>query len=249
MSQIPDHILKRLQKLLKLAKGAKEVGSLAEAENAATRANEILLEYNLSTDDVDLEDKPKVGQSKVNDWENKEQERINFMPKNEGKWLIELYFCICKHNLCRGLSNGRYNFTILGEPQNIEMVKYIAEQLKHKLRHLARDGWKKYQEQGGWDKKNAYIRGFLLGAVEGIDSKLYDQRWEMEQKNNKITDLIHIKGNAVKEYEEANFKNIGSFKSGKSRAWDGQADGYEAGQKVEINKGLGSNAVNQKLLG
>ena len=151
--EIPKNIYEKLQKLLRKADSAKEVGNLAEAEAFANKASEILMEYNLSREQIDLEDKPKVVRDHI------PNTMKDFLPKNEGRWLVLLYNVIARHNLCRIVTHedGRKGLSVMGEKINIEIVRYICDQLEAKIRILVKQAYRDYR---GLEKKNAFIRGF-----------------------------------------------------------------------------------------
>lgn len=236
---IPKEIYERLQKLLRKAESAKAMGSLAEAEAFANKATELLMEYNLSRENIDLEDKPKV----IRDWIKDK----NFLPKNEGRWLILLYFTICKHNLCRGITqdDGHEGFSIVGEKVNVEIVRYICDQLEVRLRGMAKAAYKTYY---GSEKKNAFVRGFLLGAIQGIDVKLSQHLREMVVSNANITALVVVKNKAIAEFVDQEFGTLRSGRGARYSAQDGKAQGFEAGKNIDIHKGVGKGAIDRNLL-
>lgn len=238
-SNIPKEIYERLQKLLRKSESAKAMGSLAEAEAFANKATELLMEYNLSREQIDLEDKPKV----IRDWIKDK----NFLPKNEGRWLVLLYHTICKHNLCRGISqnDGHDGFSICGEKINVEITRFICDQLEARLRPMAKQAFKTYI---GHEKKNAFTRGYLLGAVQGIDAKLSEHLKDLVVSNPNITALVVVKGKAVKDFIAQEFTGLGLGRKASYSAQDGKAQGYEAGKKIDIHRGVGKGAIDRNLL-
>ena len=244
---IPDNILKRIQKLLSLAEGAKQIGSMAEAANAAQKAQDLLLEYNLSHDEVlnaSTKEERVVGQQKV-DYEGMIQGK-------EGDWVRDLYFVIGKNNLCKIiLIQNKWTkqklICIIGESHNVEIVKYFVEYLVPQIRQLARQSWSKYY---GEDKRGAYIRGFLLGCVKGIDDQLSGHIKAMAAQNEKINALVRVSDLNIQKYVAANFGRLGTVKSASRSAQDGIKDGREAGRNISLHKGVngGGNAFNKGLL-
>jgi hypothetical protein len=312
--EIPEDILKRIKILLAFQADAKKRDSLAELENATQRVAELMMKYNLSMSDIDLEDKPKVDDNEVG--------ADKILVKNEGDWIRLLYHGICRYNFCRAINLSQWSsnvyseidprpisnvndpnydsntwwawrdrhFTgngkpkeilgikIIGEKINIEMAQYIIDQLISRIRPLAKQAWKEYEQKTEMmkvaahrykddslfnsiqerEKKNTFIRGFLSGAVTGIYKKLKEQRDLMEieaipklsQGNNPITDLIHIKSDAIQKYIDQNIqltKGKGSSR-GNSKSEDGKQKGFRAGYSMDINKGLNTNNLNQNLL-
>jgi hypothetical protein len=236
MTKITDELYEKLQKLLRKAESARELGSLAEAEAFAMKAQAILMEYNMAMEDVDLEDKPKVEGPHITD--------KDFLPKNEGRWLVLLYQVIARYNMCRAVTHnhGADGITLCGEKINIETVRYICDQLEAKLRVCVKDEFRRY---AGPEKKGAYTRGFYLGAVEGIRAKLESNKTEMQNDNRNITALIVVKDAAVVQFMQNEFGRMGRSKGAKTSSADGRSTGYKTGQGMSINKGVGyKNAGN-----
>lgn len=240
-NNIPPELYERLQKLLRKSESAKELGSLEEAEAFAMKAQQILMEYNLTEDQIDLSHKEKVIEDYMQD--------KDFLPKNESRWLVLLYHCICKHHLCRGISHshGKYGFSIFGEKTNVEIVKYICDQLEVRIRILAKEAYRSYQ---GHEKRNAFYRGFFFGAVEGIDAKLSENKQEIIKNNENLYGLIVRKNEEVnKAVKETYGGTLGRGKGTRTSAAHGREIGYQKGKSMEIHKGVGgSGAYGQKLL-
>lgn len=151
---------------------------------------------------------------------------------------------------------------LVGEPMNIEMTKYIVVQLINKVRPLVKDAWKQYDETPfipdyietdlGYtvkEKKGQFRRGFLMGFVRGVQRKLSDQKKNMEIKQPQLKTMALTLTNKVDLWVDQNIKfSKGRMRSGGSKSNDGSTMGYAAGLKTTINKGVGSNQLNQKLL-
>lgn len=198
---VPINVLAKVQKLLSLADGAKAVGSTAEAENAASKASRLLMEYNISEEEA-----RQFGQTK----KAVKEESIDHTKKNgpkEGDWVRHLYSGIAKHNLCQVIiqkGHGKYKIPdtliLIGTDTNRELVNYFAEYLVPQIRQLARKSWSEYM---GKEKRLSYIRAFLLGCAHGIAHKLAEQQEQMAAQNPKITDLVHVTGKEIQTYIDA----------------------------------------------
>ena len=250
MKEVPKSIFEKIKKLLCLAEGARAINSLHEAELATLKAQELLLEYNLSIENINLRDKEPIIKDSVNNWDKPNDFKVNFAPKNEGKWIISLYFCICRHNFCRGISHKNHDFTILGEKHNTEIVNYICQQLITKLRILAKESYKKYcHEERGYENKGSYIRGFFKGAIDGINDKLYSQKVKIMSENTNINALVLVKNEALKKFEAKEYPKLGIFNPGHNNSYYGKIHGYKTGNNLSINKAIETSALNQKMLG
>lgn len=282
--ETPDHILQRLQKLLRKAESAKKTGSVAEAEAFAMKAQEIMAEYNLSMQDVSLEDKPKMGDIQM--------DAKDIFPKNQGTWIRDLYHTIAYYNYCRAINfvvdladlypeeyaklNDNYGtkswadlydkfydkkgedrtittIRLIGEAHNVEMTKYIVDQLINKAKPLARHAWKAYQDNPPrfdvMEKKGQYLRGFLSGFVTGISIKLAANKKRMETDKPELTTMALVLRDQVDDYYKEKFKTADKkIRSGGTKSEHGQEEGIKKGLETDINKGLGTNDLNQKLL-
>lgn len=240
---IPEHIKVKLQKLFAFEEGARNIGSLHEAENAALRIQEILMNYNLQREDIKEKSKYKI----------KYIELVKYYKKNEGRWIVSLFANISQHNMCDVITQSipkTHLFDrvlILGEEVNIEIVEYTVEQLIPVLRYLSKDAWKAYN---GPEKRNAFIRGFLQGAVWGVSARLAAELNHIRTENVKADALVLHEKAKVREFRDEQFPTLGKEKKSSLTAFDGQRAGYKKGKELSIKKGLNgdSNALNQKLI-
>lgn len=149
---------------------------------------------------------------------------------------------------------------LIGEEHNVEMTKYIIDQLINKAKPLARAAWKGY-DKASWhelgledewapkEKRGQYLRGFLSGFVTGISVKLSATKKKMETDKPQIATMALTLRNQVEDYYKVKFKDAGkTHKGGGNKSEHGNNKGFEKGLETQINKGLGTNELNQKLL-
>lgn len=245
--QIPEDVLKRLNKLLNLAEGAKAVGSLAEAENAAARAQQILMQYNLSEEDARA-----FGTTKAPITEDR-IETSEMTSGKEGDWIPTLYHHIAKNNLCFVLmtrshkKGGGKDIILFGTEANRQVVEYFASYLIPLIRNLAR---KAFSEYLGEEKRGAFIRGFLTGCVQSIGQRLSTTVEQMSQQDSKITGLIRVSGQEIKQYLDNSAYRVRTSRSMTKRSARGGLEmGREAGKSISLNKGVnGGSTFNKGLL-
>ena len=245
MPEIEEAILTKIQKLLNLKVGAEQIGSLHEAENAAIRVTELLLKYNLELEDVTGFVKPDA----------KDIRRFNeegiINPKNEGKWIHALYNILCKYNFCKMITNtSKYNTKadyaiLIGTKDNVESVKFLAEQLEARIRTAEKGAWTRNNSR---EKRNTFRRGFFQGAVFGIHSQLMEKRAMEQMQNNKVTALVLSRDTKLKEFIQNEFSRLtqGKANRGLSGA-NGHSMGYETGKNMNINKGVEGTISNKYL--
>lgn len=162
-----NSILSKLKKLQRLYEGAKAINSEAEAANAAAKIQNLLTQYNLSMADLDSvaddSQKSSVTEDQLDD---------RWSRKTGGAWDQLLLYGICKYNFCytivsqkhtsRITSGGRLvyevrrKFIVIGEQQNIEVVKWLFAVLSRQLYELSKKRYKEYLA----DDSQALIRSF-----------------------------------------------------------------------------------------
>ena len=239
--EIENNILERIQKLLNLQKGAEAIGSLHEAELAAVRVHELLLKYNLDLADITGFVKPEA--SKISRFD--ERDIVN--PKNEGQWIHALYNVLCKHNFCRivviNMRDIKYA-SLIGTKVNVESVKFLGDQLENRIRIAEKDAWK---QNSSSEKRNAFRRGFFMGAVRGIDTQLELKKKEEAALNNKVTALVLSNKDKLDKFMNDEFNNLKSGKPTRVSASTGMAMGYAKGRSMNINDGIAGSTSRPQL--
>lgn len=197
MTNIDPKIIEKIQKLINLKEGAEAIGSMHEAENAATRLQEFLFKYNL---DLDTVKKSKI-EAKA-EMDNASFNVSDKQDKRESNWIPELYVAVAKNLLCEVRVSGTY-IRVIGHKHNVSLVLYIAEQLVAKVRIAEKGAWGKYDKEPDYpykEKRGTFRRGFLKGCGEGINRKLEQQKREMSKEHNPFALMIVNKELEVKEY-------------------------------------------------
>lgn len=159
-SKISEELLEKIQKLLDKANSAKEIGSLAEAEVFISKVHDLLTKYNLS-----LESLEQSNSSKNNEFEIQESDKIIIgLNKEEGIWEDSLIKVITLNNYCDRLRypnylkdergnylrtpqgdrrQAGYSYSIIGQPQNVMMCKYMYDILKELFPKLGGESYNK----------------------------------------------------------------------------------------------------------
>jgi rRNA processing protein Krr1/Pno1 len=191
---IDQKIIERVQKLLNLKEGAEAVGSYAEAENAASRLQDLLMRYNLDLDTVrasTIEKKAEMSDEWIHCGDKQD--------KRESNWIPDLYYAIASNNLCKVWIYDK-SVRIIGHKHNVALVSYITEQMIAKIRIAERQAFKIYETQGGFEKRGTYRRGFFKGASIGIGVRLKKDKEVMTQDNNPFAVMIVSRESEVMEY-------------------------------------------------
>jgi len=236
-------IIERVQKLLELQKGAEAIDSLKEAANAAEKVQKLLLKYNLEMADITRHEPKKksaMGKSSYREVNAK---------KNEGRWIYDLYSALARHNFCQliltsyRMENGKKNkyVNLVGTKENVQVVKFLAEQLESRLRVLETRAWK---TEGIWadEKRNAFRRGYFMGACSGIGSQLSEVKRRAMQESVKVTDLVVQTDKQLNDAVALIFPLLRNGRRTKapSAAIAGSL-GYRDGKSININRGVNGN--------
>jgi len=238
--EAPQHILERIQKLLNLAEGAKDIGSLNEAENAAAQAQKLLVKYNLSL--MDVEEGTVVETISKEIIKTMSQEK-----KSEGTWISDLWNVIATHNYCKVLffGRGKWHISLHGEKHNRMVVNDLVVSLIPRIRGLTGKYRKNYLtnlEEGTpeWmiEKKGTWTRGFLKGAVQGINSKLNTQSKHLEETMEGVQEMGLMKRDQMADYIAETYPKLGSCAPSRTKGHSGHSQGYEAGKNLSINRGI-----------
>lgn len=237
-SGIDPKLVEKIQKLENLREGAEAIGSMAEAENAAMRIQELLFKHNLTMD--------QVSATKIREKVTMMQDKFDLDPhqaKTEADWLAKLIFAISPLFMCQAVKTTtrrhRYDqgiMTILGEKNNVAVVIYTVEQLINKIDVAEKMEWKRY---AGHEKRNTFRRGFLVGAVAGITSKLRAQQEELKRENNSLALMVINKQKEVEKFTQEVFPRLKTARAASLMSRDGRSSGYEAGRNMNINRGVG----------
>ena len=244
-------IIEKVQKLLELQKGAEAVDSLEEAANAAEKVQKLLLKYNLEMADI-TRHKPK----KKSEMGRGAYRKVN-AKKNEGQWIYALHTELAQHNFCQviltsyRMENGKKNkfVNLVGTIENVQVVRFLAEQLESRLRVLEVRAWKN-EGRHFHEKRNAFRRGYFIGACQGIGSQLDEAKHRAMQESVKVTDLVVQTDKRLKEAVALIFPYLSNGRRTKRpSALIGSNLGYRDGKNISINKGIegGENNVAGQL--
>ena len=234
-----EKLIKTIQNLLDLAA---DKSSVHEAETAAKKAQELIMKYNIEEAALHGGKQAAI----------KDEEYLIYKHQihEEGKWLRDLFHAVAKHNFCqivigktrvKGVAKrfpDKYywmdKFYILGEADNVELVKFLSEQLMHKLREAFKQDWELYT---GDESKGIYMRSFFKGAASGVYWKLAEQQ-EQFSKDESTNALILRKDAAVTEYKHTKWPKLGKSRNTSATSNEGWSNGYSAGKSANINAGL-----------
>ena len=237
---------------MNLQKSAESLGNEGEAHAAAAGISRLLLEYNLSLNDIPGEEKidnPIVAE----DTPVKRQ-----IP---GPWFGMMAQVCCDYNFCKVLCISQYNFKtgrykresvrVVGRKKNVEVVLYLISFLEHTLTAIGKRKYPSYRKDmvmrfGRTPKtETMFLRSFLAGAVYGLRDQ-FRQQQEQVAASTDVAGLVKTSDAEIKAFLSG--QGIGVAKGSKASIDSLIAgQGYSAGRDVEIHKGIYANAVSEDL--
>ena len=205
-----DSVLKKLRKLQNPYEGAKKINSEGEANAAAAAIQRLLIQYNLSMDEIGTDEeksKDTVLEEKVDGFTYK---------SIGGEWEFRLLYVLCKWNFCKCFQvGGTYKrLMIFGKKENIETVKWLRSMLAERFVSFSKNRFKEYQKTVEYAMKpismDKYQRSYLMGCAAGLDAKLKEESDREKAKDAefgaKVTALVVRNDTAVTEYIENKYK-------------------------------------------
>lgn len=236
-----DRILEKLRKLMNLQRSAESLGNEGEAHAAAAGISRLLLEYNLSLDDIP--DSEKLDNPVV-------AEDLPVKKSIPGPWFEGLVMVCCQYNFCRALRISEYdprthrtrktNVRIVGRKKNVEVVQYLVSFLEHALTVAGKRKYPSYRADSllrlGVTPKTEpmFMRSFLAGACYGLREKFEEQRGQVSSTTD-ITALVKTSDSEIDDF--LIFQKIGTARGSRAAVDERIArSGIEAGRNVEIHK-------------
>lgn len=232
-----DKIKDKIKKLLALQKSAEEIGSLEEAQNAAGQISKLLMKYNLELSDIEdeVEKEFLVNGIKLHE--------ILPYNKSHGRWLSSLYHIIAMHNFCSTVSWKTANpndciIEIWGEEYNVEVVKDLAFNYATQIIKLEKQRWKEFGESMG-EKRNAFRRGYYVGANNGLYSVLSNKQKEVVAEHGESA--LMIINNTLAKIDELQKQVHDDLKDRRKASYSASnagALGYEDGKNLKGRRSL-----------
>ena len=169
--EVPENILAKIRKLLRLKESAIKIGSEGEAHAAAEAVNRLLTSYNLSLMDVTPEEQKNMISVS-------ESEKITYQDTYGNIWKRDLLRIICEYNFCRILLHGGTTYmVVVGTRENAEVVLSLYNYLRSVFRRLSVERCTEYvATRRGYYRtkkfKRNYIKSYLLGCCTGLRNNL-----------------------------------------------------------------------------
>jgi hypothetical protein len=244
-----ESVILKIKKLFALAR---KNPNPHESEAAAAKAQELLLRYNLSEQELD------AFRSK--------QERITRQfytghqsPKGlqEVRWKIQLADAVAKNNLCKVVHHPYLKkISWIGTESNIEISKFLYETLVYDIEFLADKLWKDIMTLRELERTHegmnlfkdpslrtvhgrVWKKSFYLGMVKSLGERLTQNLNNLKADAN-INALVVSNSQALKEFVDQEFGRLGRGNWGSGGQLNGSAyrTGIEKGKTIQFKKGV-----------
>lgn len=233
-----DKILDRIRRLLALSTSSNEF----EAALAASKAQDLLLKYNLEM-------------SQIKQDRGDEVERWNFQTPLFDVWLGPLMNAVATANLCRVVQGKSYmpghrngndfvpgrdmrEFYLFGKRPNLEVTEFMYAYLAAEIDRLTPKG-----------KGVKYKTSFRIGAVNTVAERLR-QELKNFQSSEETRALIVVSDTALAEKVREAFPKLSKGRSVNVGDYGAYMDGKAAGKSIQFRQGVsGKNPAGQGLLG
>jgi len=243
-----DNVLSKLRKLKALYEGAKAINSEGEANAAAAAIQRLLIQYNLSMEEIGSDEQKKADVVI-------EETTSGFTYKSiGGEWEFRLVYVLCKWNFCKCFQYGKTykSLLIFGKQENLETVKWLRQLLSERFVSFSKTRYKEYQKTMEYAHKpmsmDKYQRSYLMGCTAGLDSKLKEEsdrdKIQDQDYGTKVTALVVRNDSAISEYISNKYKTEKGRRT-KVNIDSSYAFGFNDGKNTELHKQVSSGAKSQ----
>jgi hypothetical protein len=234
---ISDNLLSKIKKLLAKAASCRAIGSQAEAEAFATKAQSMLDEHKLSMSDLEFE------QMKQDDPINRE--RINWsdfglsMKHKRCNWLEALSHIVSKAHGCRFLVRTKTNLiTFIGRKVDRQVAIYVTGTLARAIEELSNARYNSFYYEMEKAKTQWRARGFresyIMGFIAAIAARYAARSAALKQ--NSPAALIRVGTHDVDVWiKEQDFKNAADINRPSTQNIHGYMRGKQDGDKANID--------------
>ena len=224
-NDIPDKILERIRKLIRLKESTTSEG---EAKAAATHVNRLLKEYNLSLLDVN-EKRPETV------FEIRESGAISYKDAFGNYW---------KRDLLRGTTD----MLIVGTQENIAAVTVLYDYLRTAFRRLADKRHMEYvSTKRGYYRTEKYRKKYIRSYLEGVTPGLRDQFEAMRSTSAeevRETALVHCHNALIERYLETIGTSPSKVQPRKSKTdYSAYSSGMGDGRSISLHRQINGGNV------
>lgn len=244
------NVIARIQKLRALAKSSNEF----EAANAAAAAAKLIDQHQLSEMDLQLKGEKEAEEVEV-------IEKPLFRTGRVMLWMDQLAQVLAGHYGCtiylatvpleaditkpmKGVRGTEKAMKMVGRKSDAEIVQYMFDWLQPLIIELTKTH--------AYGKGMAYSQNYALGVVKGIKTQLDRQHEEAKREahaagQSQAMVLLDNRAIVARQVLAAKVGRLNKRQSQLSSNAEAQARGRQAGENIQLKKGLGTSAPNKLL--
>jgi hypothetical protein len=260
-------LLDKIKKLLALGNDLSTTQQ--EAQSALRKANQLLLQHNLTLTDVEVS-------SIQSDIVETDKSKLAFGSiREEGQWEANLLNVLCYYNLCHSIKHvttysSKGSLSIIGKKHNVEIVTYLFDVARQMFRSLSKQEYNKHRKQvleqftpEGLSERDClkqkhlgyrmpWIRSYLKGCVFGLSAKLKLEKKSVEKdiSGDKYAVMCTNTSVAIENFKKQQYSNLKKGRVvGKIKNDHGAySKGLIAGRNSNLSKAISSRETTAKQL-
>jgi hypothetical protein len=246
-----EKVLAKIKKILALSRNNP---SVEESASAAAKVQELLMQHNLSEDEVDAF---KTREERITE-QFYSGHRADI---NEVQWKLNLSWSVGKANLCKVIHHPRTKeISWIGKESNILIATFLFETLCADLERIADKLWKdiltlrKLEVETGMNlftdpslrrvHGKTWKKSFFIGAVKAISERLTANLADLRRNHENMNALVLTNDSAITDYVRDTYGRLG--KAGGSRGQiygSAYATGVAVGKRMEFKRGVGAGGA------
>jgi hypothetical protein len=238
-------ILEKIRKLENLRQSAEEIGSEGEAYKAAQIIHKLLIEYNLSMEDVP-DDAPVSEEDKII---YTEEMGTHMHGTRIPSWEKQLWAVLAEHFFCIAIRTKDERFGVgimrlVGTKVNTDSARYVHDTFCNRLFPLSKTRYIVYykQFQFSWEHPRPepftrWLDNYLLGCTFGLAETL---KKDAEQSASGVYDLTLRTRNKLMDWFRENQGQLRTSSTRYSSDSEAIKRGMKDGRDLNLTKGMES---------
>lgn len=225
-------IKEKIAKLLRKSESAKQIDSMAEATAFANKATDLLMQYNLKLNEINME-AGLPQEPEIIIMEQMLSSMYNINTTDGTDWVTRLVNTIAKNNLCRLVitkyPGGDILLKIIGTLENAKNVAMMIENMIPAARNICAKEWSNYF---GTIKRNKFRRDFLKGFPMGLNAAYQEQQRVKIEYGALVRTNEVVLSNKINDIFGTGLKMI----KRKTNVNDAYNQGVKSGKEFRLNK-------------
>lgn len=236
-------ILEKIRKLENLRQSAEEIGSEGEAYKAAQVIHKLLLEYNLSMEDVPT-DAPVSEDDKII---YTEEDSTHHHGTKIPAWEKQLWAVLAEHFFCLAVRDrhqiyGCSMMRLVGTKVNTDSARYVHDVFCNRLFPLGKTRYIEYLRDFRINRYHLrpdpfgrWLDNYLLGCTFGLSETL---REDATEQASGIRDLTLRTQSKLTEWFRTNQGNLRTARTSYTQDNEAITKGMKDGKNLNLTKGV-----------